>query len=96
MSTVVDNKGLEAPSPVAAFLKRNMQLLLVTVALFVVLAFFSVAVPKFAFATVNVYLDIVLQSAFTGVMALGATFVIATSGIDLSVGTGLRDRKSVV
>lgn len=89
MSTVVDNKGLEAPSPVAAFLKRNMQLLLVTVALFVVLAFFSVAVPKFAFATVNVYLDIVLQSAFTGVMALGATFVIATSGIDLSVGTGL-------
>ena len=89
MSTVVDNKGLEAPSPVAAFLKRNMQLLLVTVALFVVLAFFSVAVPNFAFATVNVYLDIVLQSAFTGVMALGATFVIATSGIDLSVGTGM-------
>ena len=37
----------------------------------------------------NVYLDIVLQSAFTGVMALGATFVIATSGIDLSVGTGM-------
>ena len=89
MSTVVDNKGLEAPSPVAAFLKRNMQLLLVTVALFVVLAFFSVAVPNFTFATMNVYLDIVLQSAFTGVMALGATFVIATSGIDLSVGTGL-------
>ena len=81
MSTVVDNKGLEAPSPVAAFLKRNMQLLLVTVALFVVLAFFSVAVPNFTFATMNVYLDIVLQSAFTGVMALGATFVIATSGI---------------
>ena len=89
MSTVVDNKGLEAPSPVAAFLKRNMQLLLVTVALFVVLAFFSVAVPNFTFATMNVYLDIVLQSAFTGVMALGATFVIATSGIDLSVGTGM-------
>ena len=89
MSTVVDNKGLEAPSPVAAFLKRNMQLLLVTLALLVVLAFFSFAVPNFAFVTREVYLGIVLQSAYIGVMALGATFVIATSGIDLSVGTGL-------
>ena len=87
MSTVVDNKGLQAPSPAAAFLKKNMQLLLVTVALVVILAFFSVAASGFAKPTI--YLDIVLQSAYTGVMALGATFVIATSGIDLSVGTGM-------
>ena len=60
-----------------------MQLLLVTVALVVILAFFSVAASGFAKPTI--YLDIVLQSAYTGVMALGATFVIATSGIDLSV-----------
>ena len=52
MSTVVDNKGLEAPSPVAAFLKRNMQLLLVTVALFVVLAFFSVALLSLVYINV--------------------------------------------
>ena len=45
--------------------------------------------PNFAFVNREVYLGIVLQSAYTGVMALGATFVIATSGIDLSVGTGL-------
>ena len=87
MSTVVDNKGLQAPSPAAAFLKKNMQLLLVTVALVVILAFFSVAAS--GFAKPGIYLDIVLQSAYTGVMALGATFVIATSGIDLSVGTGM-------
>ena len=90
MSTaVVDNKGLEAPSPFKTFMKNNMQLLLVTLALLVVLAFFSFAVPNFAFVNRDVYLGIVLQSAYIGVMALGATFVIATSGIDLSVGTGL-------
>ena len=87
MSTVVDNKGLEAPSPFKTFLKNNMQLMLVTVALFVILLFFSIAAN--GFAKPNIYLDIVLQSAYTGVMALGATFVIATSGIDLSVGTGM-------
>lgn len=43
MSTVVDNKGLEAPSPFKTFLKNNMQLMLVTVALFVILLFFSIA-----------------------------------------------------
>jgi len=88
-TAVVDNKGLEAPSSFKTFMKNNMQLLLVTLALLVVLAFFSFAVPNFAFVTRDVYLGIVLQSAYIGVMALGATFVIATSGIDLSVGTGL-------
>ena len=87
MSTADDNNGLEAPSPFTTFLKRNMQLLVVTAALVVILLFFSMAAPNFAKPTI--YLDIVLQAAFTGVMALGATFVIATSGIDLSVGTGL-------
>ena len=87
MSTADDNRGLEAPSPFTTFLKRNMQLLVVTAALVVILLFFSMAAPNFAKPTI--YLDIVLQAAFTGVMALGATFVIATSGIDLSVGTGL-------
>ena len=87
MSTADDNNGLEAPSPFTTFLKRNMQLLVVTAALVVILLFFSLAATNFADPTI--YLDIVLQAAFTGVMALGATFVIATSGIDLSVGTGL-------
>ena len=64
-----------------------MQLLVVIAALVVILVFFSLAEPKFALT--KIYLDIVLQAAFTGVMALGATFVIATGGIDLSVGTGL-------
>ena len=87
MSAVVDNKGLQAPSTFTAFIKKNMQLLVVIAALVVILVFFSLAEPKFA--STKIYLDIVLQAAFTGVMALGATFVIATGGIDLSVGTGL-------
>ena len=87
MSAAVDNKGLQAPSPFTAFIKKNMQLLVVIAALVVILVFFSLAEPKFA--STKIYLDIVLQAAFTGVMALGATFVIATGGIDLSVGTGL-------
>ena len=87
MSAVVDNKGLQAPSPFTAFIKKNMQLLVVIAALVVILVFFSLAEPKFA--STKIYLDIVLQAAFTGVMALGATFVIATGSIDLSVGTGL-------
>jgi ribose ABC transporter, permease protein len=87
VSAVVDNKGLQAPSPFTAFIKKNMQLLVVIAALVVILVFFSLAEPKFA--STKIYLDIVLQAAFTGVMALGATFVIATGGIDLSVGTGL-------
>lgn len=65
MSTVVDNKGLEAPSPFKTFMKNNMQLMLVTVALFVILLFFSIAAN--GFAKPNIYLDIVLQSAYTGV-----------------------------
>ena len=57
MSTaVVDNKGLEAPSRFKTFMKNNMQLLLVTLALLVVLAFFSFAVPNFAFVNRDVSL----------------------------------------
>ncbi|QNP57591.1 ABC transporter permease [Tessaracoccus defluvii] len=41
------------------------------------------------FAAPGILPDILLRAAPTGVMALGATFVIATGGIDLSVGTGL-------
>ena len=73
MSAVVDNKGLQAPSPFTAFIKKNMQLLVVIAALVVILVFFSLAEPKFA--STKIYLDIVLQAAFTGVMALGGTGV---------------------
>ncbi|MCW1087737.1 ribose ABC transporter permease, partial [Streptococcus anginosus] len=57
------------------------------IALVIIYAYFMFAAPNFA--QPKIFTDILLQAAYTGVMALGATFVIATSGIDLSVGTGM-------
>ncbi|PID97476.1 MAG: ribose ABC transporter permease [Actinobacteria bacterium] len=64
-----------------------MQLLFVMLALVVIYIYFMFAAPNFA--QVKIFTDILLQAAYLGVMALGATFIIATSGIDLSVGTGM-------
>ncbi|MGQ9815329.1 MAG: ABC transporter permease [Candidatus Roseilinea sp.] len=52
------------------------------IALFVV---FSLLSPNFL--TLNNVIGILLATAVNGVLALGATFVIITAGIDLSVGT---------
>lgn len=52
------------------------------IALFIV---FSLSSPNFL--TLNNIIGILLATAVNGVLALGATFVIITAGIDLSVGT---------
>lgn len=80
-------KADKPTNPVAAFIKSNMQLVMVLIALVIIYAYFMFAAPNFA--QPKIFTDILLQAAYTGVMALGATFVIATSGIDLSVGTGM-------
>ena len=86
MSTAA-TKAEKSTSPVGAFFKSNMQLVMVIIALVIIYAYFMFAAPNFA--QPKIFTDILLQAAYTGVMALGATFVIATSGIDLSVGTGM-------
>lgn len=65
----------------------NMQNLLAFGALIALFAFFSIANGNFV--SWNNFTGILLSTSVTGVMALGATFVIATGGIDLSVGTGM-------
>ena len=81
MSTAaVDNKGLEAPSPFKTFMKNNMQLLLVTLALLVVLAFFSFAVPNFAFVTREVYLGI--GTVFATIQKLAPASITAAPDIE--------------
>ncbi|WP_235827204.1 ABC transporter permease [Actinomyces culturomici] len=80
-------KAEKSTNPVAAFIKSNMQLMMVLIAFIIIYIYFMFAAPNFAQA--KIFTDILLQSAYIGVMALGATFVIATSGIDLSVGTGM-------
>ena len=86
MSTAA-TKAEKSTSPVAAFFKSNMQLVMVIIALVIIYAYFMFAAPNFA--QPKIFTDILLQAAYTGVMALGATFVIATSGIDLSLGRGM-------
>ncbi|WP_237268162.1 ABC transporter permease [Tessaracoccus flavescens] len=68
-------------------LRSSLQQVFVFAALIAIYIFFMIAAPNFA--QPSIALDIVQQSAYIGVMALGATFVIATGGIDLSSGTGM-------
>ncbi|WP_455159676.1 ABC transporter permease [Schaalia cardiffensis] len=85
--TTATVKAQQPTNPVAAFIKSNMQLVMVLIALVIIYAYFMFAAPNFA--QPKIFTDILLQAAYIGVMALGATFVIATAGIDLSVGTGM-------
>ncbi len=62
-----------------------MQTLLAFAALIVLFVGFSLASPNF-FQFDNV-VGILLATAVNGVLALGVTFVVITSGIDLSIGT---------
>lgn len=68
-------------------LKSSLQQLFVFGALIVIYVFFMFAAP--GFADPGTLPGLLLRAAPIGIMALGATFVIATGGIDLSVGTGM-------
>jgi ribose transport system permease protein len=57
----------------------------VTIALIIICAFMSIREPRFA--TEDNFYNITRNFAFIGIMALGATLVIITGGIDLSVGS---------
>ncbi|WP_246099745.1 ABC transporter permease [Tessaracoccus rhinocerotis] len=77
----------DAPSTMSRIMRSSVQQIFVFAALVGIYIFFMFAAPNFA--QFSIALDIVQQSAYIGVMALGATFVIATGGIDLSSGTGM-------
>ena len=67
------------------FRSDAMQQIMAFGALIVLFIGFSVASPYFR--TFDNFVGILLATAVNGVLALGATFVIITAGIDLSVGT---------
>ena len=88
MSTDTATKAAPAePTRVQQILKSSLQQVFVFAALIVVFVFFMIFAPNFNAGVVIP--NILLQAAAIGTMALGATFVIATGGIDLSVGTGM-------
>ncbi|HBX70759.1 MAG TPA: ribose ABC transporter permease [Chloroflexi bacterium] len=67
------------------FRSDAMQRIMAFSALIVLFIGFSIASPYFR--TFDNFVGILLATAVNGVLALGATFVIITAGIDLSVGT---------
>lgn len=74
-------------SRLSAFLRSSLQQVFAFAALIVVFVFFMFFANNFA--SMVVVGNILMAASFIGVMALGSTFVIATGGIDLSVGTGM-------
>ncbi len=69
------------------FQSDAMQRIMAFSALIVIFIGFSIASPYFR--TFDNFVGILLATAVNGILALGATFVIITAGIDLSVGTGM-------
>ena len=70
--------------------QRILELLLgnVTLAVFLVIfLYFGLQAPRFI--GVKSIANIVKQASFTGVVAVGMTFVLLTAGIDLSVGSNM-------
>ena len=90
MSTEVETKDQaseKSNSKVVAFLKSSIQQLFAFAALILIYIYFLFAAPNFA--SIGVFMNVLMAASAIGVMALGATFIIATGGIDLSVGTGM-------
>jgi ribose/xylose/arabinose/galactoside ABC-type transport system permease subunit len=94
MSAALDIHGLHKDQAAAVPLpaKRGLRIdsrflpLLVTIALFLVMAIFgSVAYP--GFFSPQVFLNLLIDNAFLCIVAVGMTFVILSGGIDLSVGS---------
>lgn len=75
------------PERLKAFFKSSLQQIFAFAALIIIYVFFMVSAPNFA--SLTVLGNVLMAASAIGVMALGATFVIATGGIDLSVGTGM-------
>ncbi|MGJ6125107.1 ABC transporter permease [Mycolicibacterium sp. Y3] len=86
MTDLMDRSGTPGPLAVAKAQRRNIimrfNLLFIFIALFVVA---SVSAPQFL--TSQNMANLLQQSSLTGIVAIGMTVVILTSGIDLSVGS---------
>lgn len=75
----------EVVKPKKRISMNALQQILAFSSLVVLVVFFSIASPNFM-QTSNI-IGILLSTSVIGILALGATFIIITGGIDLSVGT---------
>ena len=78
--------GPQAPQPTTA--RQRLQQLLAFGGLIVIYLVFAVLKEE-SFATLSNLTSILFSAVVVGLLALGATLVIITGGIDLSVGTGM-------
>lgn len=87
VETVTPTPALPTNARVAAWRQRVQQLLAFggLIAIFIV---FTIASPQ-VFPTPSNISNILFSTVVVGLLSLGATLVIITSGIDLSVGTGM-------
>src|ERR671921_2103871 len=87
-TTTAEHQEQSQPAAmVTATMRSRLQQFLAFGSLIVIFGFFSVANPNFLNYT-NVT-SILFSTVVIGTLALGTTFVIITSGIDLSIGTGM-------
>ena len=75
----------KTPSKPSIFQSDALQRILAFAGLIVLFIVFSLASPNFL--TFSNVVGILIATAVNGVLALGVTYVIITSGIDLSIGT---------
>jgi len=87
LNTKKDNLSeMKTSNFVSELIKRiGLQKIIAIAVLFLIYGFFAVASPMFR--TTNTLVSIFDASYFVGFLAIGATFVIITGGIDLSIGT---------
>ena len=69
-------------------LRQRLQQLLAFAGLLIIFVAFSAVAPK-TFATYSNVMNILFSAVVIGCLAMGATLVIVSGGIDLSVGTGM-------
>lgn len=67
--------------------RAPVQKLVILIGLFVLFAFFSIVSPNFL--TISNISGILLATMINGLLACGATYIIITGGIDLSIGTNM-------
>src|SRR5512142_1680104 len=81
----MDNVQVAQQKKPSLFRSDAMQRLLAFAGLIVIFIGFSLASPNFL--QFDNVVGILIATAVNGVLALGVTFIIITSGIDLSIGT---------
>lgn len=80
-------ENLNEPSRMAGQLRGHFQQFLAFGGLILIFLFFSIISPHFM--TFSNVMSILLSTVVIGTLAIGTTFVVASAGIDLSLGTGM-------